>query len=83
MGKLKAKITTKQLPDFENSTVTVQFNLSVLLLPASLSEVILEGQHHRKPSLHQAWKSGQWELKSCMNEAEVAHCPSSTLTQVP
>lgn len=47
MGKLKAKITRSQLPDFENNTVHVQFNLSVLLLPTSLSEVIHEEQHHR------------------------------------
>lgn len=49
MGKLKAKMTQTQLPDFENGIVNVQFNLSILLLPASLREVIHEEQHHRNP----------------------------------
>lgn len=72
MGKLKAKMIRTQLPDSENGTVSVQFNLSVLLLPASLSEVIHEEQHQRNPhcTRHEGLEL-QWELKSCMNEAEV------------
>lgn len=87
-GQTKSQVIRNQIPNFENSTVNVQFNLLVLLLPASLSEVIHEEQHHRKSSLQQAWKSGQWELKSCTNKAELTHCPSqagpsSTVTQTP
>lgn len=82
VGKLYKEQTKSQDDDqkptswFWNCTVSVQFNLWVVLLPASLSEVIHEEQHHRKSTLHQARKSGQWELKSCTNEAEVTHCPS-------